>query len=128
MGGACDDIKEIRFLLSHISKESISASDNKTESQESSRKTVYNTALVEAIWGDDIRKLQGRLSKCQSDRDRLDWLDKFLHDLSFRIRRYTLKGNEHETMKNWSALIDWISPIYSSYGGEVPEEYQKFTL
>lgn len=122
--GACDDIKEIRKSISGNQQQCNNISHNTAHSDN----TPGNTPIAESIYGEEIWKLENRLSKCQSDRDRLDYLDAFLRKKSSELKKYTLKGNESAAMNNWAALIEWATPIYETLGSDIPEEYKYFTL
>lgn len=122
--GACDDIKEIR---NSICGNTVRI-DNSTHKEDEYHIENIKRSTVEEIWSDDIKKLNRRMAKCQSDRERLDWLDKFLDGKASQLKKYTIKGGELVAMNNWALLIEWISPLYKTSGGEVPEEYKNFTL
>ena len=121
---ACDDIHEIRKLLS----------GNRQQHDDTDHSTVQpinnsgNTYIAEEIYGDEIRDLENKLFECQSDRERLDYLDNFLRKKSSQLLKYTLKGNESSAIRNWKALLEWASPIYKTMGYNMPGEFINFTL
>lgn len=122
--GACNDINEIRKLLSGNRLQHDSTDYSTTQPEDNSNRAP----MAEAIYGEEIQNLENKLFECQSDRERLDLLDKFMEGKSQQLKKHTLKGNEHAAMKNWKALIEWASPIYKTMGYNIPGEFINFTL
>lgn len=121
--GACNDIAEIRRLMSRGNTQRFYTSDNPANQ---TSEYQYNNSVdsqIESSLNLKIAELEAVLSNIPSVDDKYSKLNQFLNKEYKHLKKYTLKGSEGQANKTWQYILNGVTPLCKSIGYSIPDEY-----